>query len=70
VSFRAQKLGQGHSLLRYEARTATTDGESRMRFRRYWHITHPGVAIVMRRALGQIRAEAERRQGAPLAGAP
>jgi hypothetical protein len=49
------------TLLRYEARTATTDDEARRLFRRYWRIIRPGVAIVMRRALGRIRNEAERR---------
>lgn len=69
VSFRVERRGEGESLLRYEARTATTDEEARTRFRRYWRIIHPGIAIVMRRALGRIRAEAER-QGASLVGAP
>jgi hypothetical protein len=69
VSFRVQPIEPGRSLLRYEARTATTDDTARTRFRRYWRIIHPGVTIVMRRALHRIRTEAERRQAA-LVGAP
>lgn len=64
VSFRVQPMGDGQSLLRYEARTGTTDESARTRFRRYWRIIRPGVAVVMRRALGRIRDEAERRQEA------
>lgn len=61
VSFYVEQT-DGGSLLRYEARTATTDDIARKRFRRYWRVIHPGVAIVMRRALTRIRAEAERRE--------
>ena len=69
VSFRVQALGVDQSLLRYEARTATTDEGARARFRRYWRIIQPGVAVVMRRALARIRDESERRQRA-LVGTP
>jgi hypothetical protein len=48
-------------VLRYEARTATTDEAARRHFRRYWRVIRPGVALVMRRALGLIREEAEMR---------
>jgi hypothetical protein len=68
ISFRVQRTGADRSLLRYEARTATTDDVARTRFRRYWRVIRPGVAIVMRRTLKRIRAEAERR-GAGLVGA-
>lgn len=62
VGLRVRPAGSGQgTLLRYEARTATTDGEARRLFRRYWRIIRPGVAIVMRRALGRIRTEAEHR---------
>lgn len=49
------------SIVRYEARTATTDASARRKFRRYWSIISPGVALVMGRALRRIKAEAERR---------
>jgi hypothetical protein len=61
MSFRVDPAGQGRSVLRYEARTATTDGAARRQFRRYWRVIRPGVALVMRRALGLIREEAETR---------
>jgi len=48
------------AILRYEARTATTDETARRKFRRYWRIIAPGVALVMRRALKRIKAAAER----------
>jgi hypothetical protein len=60
IGFSVQPNGFGRSILRYEARTAATDDVARARFRRYWRLIRPGVAIVMQRALGRIRAEAER----------
>lgn len=69
LSFRVQPASDGGSILRYEARTAGTDDLARARFRRYWRVIHPGVAIVMRRALKRIRAEAERRQASPVGAA-
>jgi hypothetical protein len=48
------------TVLRYEARTATTDAAAKKAFRRYWRVIRPGVALVMRRALHRIRTEAER----------
>lgn len=57
----ARPSGAGRSLLRYEARTATTDAEGRRRFRRYWRLIRPGVWLVMGRAVTLIRKEAERR---------
>jgi hypothetical protein len=56
----------GATKLRYEARTATTDLTARAHFRRYWRLIHLGVGIVMRRALGRIKAEAERRTASQL----
>jgi hypothetical protein len=61
MSFRVAPAGKGRSVLRYEARTATTDEAARRQFRRYWRVIRPGVALVMRRALGLIREEAETR---------
>jgi hypothetical protein len=64
VSFQVRADGPGRSILRYEARTATTNEAARERFARYWSLIHPGVTIVMRRAVKRIRDEAERRQAA------
>jgi len=56
----------GATVLRYETRTATTDITARAHFRRYWRLIGLGVGIVMYRALGRIRAEAERRAASQL----
>lgn len=48
------------SIVSYEARTATTDDAARRKFRIYWRLIAPGVALVMRRALRRIKARAER----------
>lgn len=53
------------TMVRYEARTATTDEAARRKFRRYWRLIRPGVALVMRRALRRIKAAAERRAAVP-----
>lgn len=56
----------GRTILRYEARTATTDDAARRWFRRYWRLIRPGVSLVMRRALRRIKLEAERRAALPV----
>jgi hypothetical protein len=61
VDLWVQPAGDGGSLLRYEARTATTDEAARRRFRCYWRLIRPGVGLVMGRAVSLIRKEAERR---------
>jgi hypothetical protein len=61
VSFCVRPNPSGGTVLRYEARTATTDKAARVHFRRYWRMIRPGVAMVMRRALTRIKAEAEGR---------
>ena len=50
---------RGGTLLRYEARTATTDATAYRKFHRYWALIRPGVALVMRSALHRIKLEAE-----------
>jgi hypothetical protein len=50
----------GGTILRYEARTLTTDAAARRAFRRYWRLIRPGVALVMRAALRRIKLAAER----------
>lgn len=60
LSLAVRPAGAG-TILRYEARTATTDAAARRAFRRYWRIIAPGVGLVMRRALRRIKAESERR---------
>lgn len=60
VGFTVRPSPAGGSILRYEARTATTDDTAQRAFRRYWRLIQPGVAIVMGRALQRIKAQAER----------
>jgi hypothetical protein len=59
ISLAARPVGSG-CIVRYEARTATTDESARRTFRRYWRLIAPGVGLVMRRVLRRIKAEAER----------
>jgi hypothetical protein len=59
VSLAVLPAGPGRTTIRYEARTATTDEAARRKFIRYWRLIHPGVALVMRRALKRIKSEAE-----------
>jgi hypothetical protein len=49
------------SLARTETRVATTDPESRKRFRRYWAAVSPGVLLIRRQMLRLVRKEAEQR---------
>ena len=49
----------GEAILRYEARTLTTDDTARRKFRRYWRLIRPGVSLVMRAALHRIKLTAE-----------
>lgn len=60
MGFWVRPEGHGGSVLRYEARTATTDEEAHRRFRRYWRLIRPGVWLVMGRAVSLIRRQAER----------
>ncbi|HEY6060999.1 MAG TPA: hypothetical protein VIV10_10470 [Gemmatimonadales bacterium] len=49
----------GETVLRYEARTLSTDDTARRKFRRYWRLIRPGVSMVMRAALHRIKLTAE-----------
>lgn len=61
MGFSVRPLDDGRCVLRYEARTATTDAEARRRFSRYWRLIRPGVWLVMGRATALIAKEAEAR---------
>jgi hypothetical protein len=58
-------LGPDRCVCRTETRVATTDPESRRRFRRYWSLVSPGVLLIRREALRLIRRDAEQRRPAP-----
>lgn len=59
ASISVRPYGRDRSLLTFEARTATTDPESRRRFRRYWLLIGPFAGFVMGRALDRIATDAE-----------
>jgi hypothetical protein len=58
--------GDSVSEFRTETRVATTDAYARKRFRRYWAVASPGIALIRRQSLGLVRREAERRRRAEL----
>ena len=49
------------SIFRTETRVATTDADSRRRFRRYWAVFSPGILLIRRQSLGIVRRNAEHR---------
>jgi hypothetical protein len=59
-TLRADALDPSRSIFRTETRVSTTDLASRARFRRYWALVSPGVAIIRRLMLGPIKREAEK----------
>ncbi|HEX6105945.1 MAG TPA: hypothetical protein VFZ26_10190 [Gemmatimonadales bacterium] len=56
-----EPIGAGRSIFRTETRVATTDPDSRRRFRRYWTLMSPGILLIRRESLRLVRREAERR---------
>jgi hypothetical protein len=57
----AEPQGQSRSVFRTETRVATTDRESRKRFRRYWSVFSPGILLLRYEMLRLVKSEAERR---------
>jgi hypothetical protein len=60
----AEPTGSATSVFRTETRAATTDPESRRRFRRYWAMVSPGVVLIRHEMLRQVRGQAARRYSA------
>jgi hypothetical protein len=60
-SLRADPLGAAESMFRTETRAIATDDFARLKFRRYWALASPGVALIRQASLGPLKAEAERR---------
>jgi hypothetical protein len=54
-----EPLGPNRSRFRTETRVATTDPDSRSRFRRYWSAVSPGVLLIRYETLRLVRHEAE-----------
>lgn len=59
LSLRVDEVSSEHCELRTETRVQTTDPVSRARFRRYWALLSPGMAIIRRALLAQVKGEAE-----------
>jgi hypothetical protein len=62
-TLRADPLGADASIARTETRAATTDPAARARFRRYWSLFSPGIALIRRISLRDVKIEAQRRAG-------
>ena len=71
-TLRADPIGASQSMFRTETRVATTDATARRRFRWYWARFSPGIVLIRRLMLGNLKKEAERRavQGLPRVVAP
>ena len=57
----ADSVGPSRSIARTQTRVETTDPASRGRFRTYWSKFSPGILVIRKQMLAQIKAEAERR---------
>jgi hypothetical protein len=69
-TLRADPVDNGGCVFRTETRAVATDMPARARFRSYWALVAPGVALIRRMMLEPVRAEAERRARALEAGPP
>lgn len=67
-TLRADALDDGSCIFRTETRAVATDVSARAKFRRYWAIVSPGVALIRRMMLEPVRIEAERRAKAAATG--
>jgi hypothetical protein len=59
-TLRADPIGQRESIFRHETRVTTTDSRARTKFRRYWAVFSPGIKLIRRLLLPQVRTQAER----------
>lgn len=57
-----RKYDGGGAVASTETRVLATDAESRRRFRRYWFVFSPGIHLIRRVALAQVRRELMRSQ--------
>ena len=64
-TLRADAIGDRVSIFRTETRAVATDASARAKFRRYWAFLSPGIILIRRMMLGQVKAEAERRSQEP-----
>lgn len=59
IAFWVEAFGRDKSVLRFEARAAGTDDSARTHFLRWYRVVRPYAALLMRRALANMKAEAE-----------
>ena len=59
-TLRADPIDEVRSIFRSETRAIATDMEARARFRNYWALVSPGVALIRRAMLAPVKANAER----------
>jgi hypothetical protein len=62
VTLRADPLGPAESIFRTETRVITTDPSARARFRRYWSFLLPGILLIRRVLLKQLKNAAGKQQ--------
>ena len=60
-TLRADPIGPGESVFRTETRAVATDAGARRKFRRYWALLSPGIAMLRWLSLAPLKKEAERR---------
>ena len=60
-TLRVDPDGEGACVFRTETRAIATDVDARRKFRRYWALVSPGVALIRRVMLLPVKCEAERR---------
>jgi hypothetical protein len=67
-TLRVDPIDDGTSMFRTETRAVATDGNARARFRGYWALASPGIALIRRFSLGPLKAAAERRARGAVSG--
>ena len=60
-TLRADPLGEDETIFRMETRACATDAAARSKFRLYWALASPGLALLRRLMLAPLTCEAERR---------
>ena len=63
-TLRADPVSGRESIVRTETRAVATDRTARAKFRRYWSIFSPGIVLIRRVMLRQVKRDAEHRFGA------
>jgi hypothetical protein len=61
VTLSVDAIGADNSIARVHTRVATTDPAARARFRRYWATFSPGILLIRRALLREVRLDAEHR---------